>query len=646
MKKKKANGTSGNGTTSGAKARTPFVIVVEGSPPPGAEPILFPLSCRTRMCYERSEVFRPYGRSHPRDLLLYYAAHKNKEDESTDSDADVLVLGCGDLRDVARTVSEARSRDADHGIRFLLNDIRPEALARNLLILHAIVAGNIVEEALMRCIAQLWFSLLLDPNVCAFWEGQLLRPCNPWLKVNSTFLLARADGTVYYAVPNTTLPFESLDTAASMEVPNHQLVDEVWDWVGALRTAFGRGASPRNTITFAVGHALRLMEEFAADPSKRFNVVDTGGLQDTVGLLGLLSSPLVQSALSKFVSRYDLKVSSFECRVLLPKIVGFALACPPRELLGGQLVPLKSCTMLLIPAVVFWAPASGIMASREDPREARASWVLPVTDAAEHLDHFEVTLAIPPGQEQCALSLPSDENRFENGGAACLDVNDVPLTICLPSPVSVARVRVMRKQSKVVLILNRIMAPVHWTHGVLGMDPQIRRRKNHHRTALPIQLALEHVAAIRARDADAGSRMREAASTFIQMTQSLFALTSDPAVQLIELIGVEGLFAEFLIPNRVSLLPPAGPGLAPTPAIECYVVFNGDQNSLDLVRAQIPASAARTLDIRTQHYLTVREMAILWQAEVPATDPRFPPDVFKRLRPHLQQAVFMPFFPV
>ncbi|KAI9175734.1 hypothetical protein H9P43_006098 [Blastocladiella emersonii ATCC 22665] len=367
----------------------------------GAGPNVPPaLTCPSRICDEQSDVFRPYGTAHPRDLLMLQSIvseenrHLHIHHDGTQS---VLLLGCGDLRDLARTLQDTRAKGGIAEFRFLLNDIRPEVLARNLLILHAVsTSAALVDETLARHVAQLWFSLLLEPDTRAFWEDQMracldvdwtdspatsisvfddetlraVRHCwQSWLSVdwsvetllehrsryleshwdpavrdvtakllaqgyvernrarfgkhltrarasriectaerhatdhtfavdpasvsaavvNPTFLLARADGTVYYAVPNLALPFESLDVYVTTESPDSRLFDEVWDWATALRASFARDAKPRHKLSVAVGHAIGFMERLAADPQQRFDIVDTNNLQDSVGLLNLLS---------------------------------------------------------------------------------------------------------------------------------------------------------------------------------------------------------------------------------------------------------------------------------------------------------------------------------------------------------------------
>ncbi|KAI9184084.1 hypothetical protein H9P43_003137 [Blastocladiella emersonii ATCC 22665] len=296
-------------------------------------------------------------------------------------------------------MSDLLANDASTPVRFLLNDIRPEVLARNLLILHAVSEfydpDEHEDEPLATRVAQLWYSLVLDPDVRTFWEGQM-RKClvknwvNPsatlrvlnietqrairhcwqsWLNVdwsvetllekrtsfirshpdpavrdadpavtvkdymerakarlgdhltfsraarvaceaerfaisdayfvdpapraspvvNPTMLLVRVDGTAYYAVDPKLFPFESvdmyLDKSSSLQA---DLLAEIRRFLSVFTCSIGTNADPADTVSFAVGHAVTLMEELTADPSKRFNVVDTANLQDSVGMLSLL----------------------------------------------------------------------------------------------------------------------------------------------------------------------------------------------------------------------------------------------------------------------------------------------------------------------------------------------------------------------
>ncbi|KAI9159309.1 hypothetical protein H9P43_008649 [Blastocladiella emersonii ATCC 22665] len=138
--------------------------------PDAAIPAL--LTCRTPYRGARASSFRPYRNKPPRDLFLYH-------DSTSLPELKALVCACGDLAEVARTVCEAAAKGATATLSFTLNDWQPEILARNLLILHAPAftpPNDLDTDALARYVGQLWYSVVLDPDVRDFWDGQL-RAC-------------------------------------------------------------------------------------------------------------------------------------------------------------------------------------------------------------------------------------------------------------------------------------------------------------------------------------------------------------------------------------------------------------------------------------------------------------------------------------
>ncbi|KAI9159325.1 hypothetical protein H9P43_008665 [Blastocladiella emersonii ATCC 22665] len=139
-------------------------------PPAPSAPLM--LTCRTPYRGNRVDTYRPFRRLPPRDLFLYH-------DSCTRLVLKALVCGCGDLAEVARTVCEAAAKGAIATFSFTLNDQQPEVLARNFLILHAIantLPNELDTDTLARYVGQLWYSVVLDPNVRDFWNGQL-RAC-------------------------------------------------------------------------------------------------------------------------------------------------------------------------------------------------------------------------------------------------------------------------------------------------------------------------------------------------------------------------------------------------------------------------------------------------------------------------------------
>ncbi|KAI9175690.1 hypothetical protein H9P43_006054 [Blastocladiella emersonii ATCC 22665] len=122
---------------------------------------------------EETDPYLPYGRSFPRDLLMYHNPRESKH-------LGALVFQCGDLRDVAHTVGEAKRKYGTANLDFVLSDTHFEVLARNLLVLRAVslvkITDRITVTTLARHVGQLTYSLYLDPATRAFWAEQM-RAC-------------------------------------------------------------------------------------------------------------------------------------------------------------------------------------------------------------------------------------------------------------------------------------------------------------------------------------------------------------------------------------------------------------------------------------------------------------------------------------
>ncbi|KAI9151073.1 hypothetical protein H9P43_009688 [Blastocladiella emersonii ATCC 22665] len=119
---------------------------------------------------DASDPYYPYGQSYLRDLLLYHNPRLAKQ-------FDVLALQHANLRDVAHTIGEAKRKYGTADLNFVLTNTHPEALARDLLVLHAISTAEFANDRVpARFISQLYFSLLLDPEARAFWDAQM-RSC-------------------------------------------------------------------------------------------------------------------------------------------------------------------------------------------------------------------------------------------------------------------------------------------------------------------------------------------------------------------------------------------------------------------------------------------------------------------------------------
>ncbi|KAI9184573.1 hypothetical protein H9P43_003627 [Blastocladiella emersonii ATCC 22665] len=195
-KKGKANGTRRNGNANGKGAKSARSWL----PPLYDGKVRPPLSCLARIVDERADVYRPYRGVLPRNLLLYHDTVPKDDDD--EEELDVLVCGCGDLRDVMQSLIDAQSNDSHRPIHFLLNDIRPEVLARNLLILHALSELYKEEDdeyGLAALMGQLWYSSLLEPETRVFWDDQM-RQCLAKDWVNSSAQLRVLDDETQRAI--------------------------------------------------------------------------------------------------------------------------------------------------------------------------------------------------------------------------------------------------------------------------------------------------------------------------------------------------------------------------------------------------------------------------------------------------------------
>ncbi|KAI9151125.1 hypothetical protein H9P43_009740 [Blastocladiella emersonii ATCC 22665] len=199
MKQKKGRTSgktsSGTGAASGPARSPPAVLTTSGP---------------AFLVDDISDPYMPYGRDLPRDLLLHHNPREVKQ-------LDVLTLQCGTVRDVVYTVDEAKRKYGTADLNFVLSNSRPEVLARDMLLLHAISRGSVPE-----CfVGQLYFSFRFDLDAREFWNAQM-RSCLAvnWKHltdqddddkaddatriksvVNHTMLIVNPDGTVRYAMP-------------------------------------------------------------------------------------------------------------------------------------------------------------------------------------------------------------------------------------------------------------------------------------------------------------------------------------------------------------------------------------------------------------------------------------------------------------
>jgi hypothetical protein len=121
-------------------------------------PLLYPLTCLSEMLGTRARFLYCYGNSAPEDLCLYA--------QPTTDELSLLLLGCGDLRNVLYTISEAKRKGLNCQLSFTMNDWRPEILARNAIILFALY-----NEADLNAdhLSQFWYSLKMTREAYEFW---------------------------------------------------------------------------------------------------------------------------------------------------------------------------------------------------------------------------------------------------------------------------------------------------------------------------------------------------------------------------------------------------------------------------------------------------------------------------------------------
>ncbi|KAI9179240.1 hypothetical protein H9P43_005903 [Blastocladiella emersonii ATCC 22665] len=129
------------------------------------------LTCRARYPAERIAKFRPFRQTPPRDLTLH-------QDVTDTSILKLWISGVGDLSTVARTACDAEAKGATATVSIITNDIIPEILARNMLILNALASSGAAADTgrLASYVGQLWFSLTMQPDAREFWDAQM-RAC-------------------------------------------------------------------------------------------------------------------------------------------------------------------------------------------------------------------------------------------------------------------------------------------------------------------------------------------------------------------------------------------------------------------------------------------------------------------------------------
>ncbi|KAI9173028.1 hypothetical protein H9P43_007159 [Blastocladiella emersonii ATCC 22665] len=123
------------------------------------------LGCLVRLAGEDGNVpLDPFRSTYAGDVFLYHDASEPGRH------LDALLCGFHDLRAVAQTMADAQRKGSVAAMSFLLNDVRPEIVARSLLIMYALCFEPDVKLAFA---AQLWFSARLEPAAHEFWIKQM-----------------------------------------------------------------------------------------------------------------------------------------------------------------------------------------------------------------------------------------------------------------------------------------------------------------------------------------------------------------------------------------------------------------------------------------------------------------------------------------
>ncbi|KAI9155979.1 hypothetical protein H9P43_009089 [Blastocladiella emersonii ATCC 22665] len=259
-----------------------------------------PQTSATLLIADGLERFPPFRDSYAEDLFLYH--------DATIADRGLSALSCGfhDLRSVAFTLAEAERKRSRAAMSFVLNDLRPERIARALMVLHALNQSSLDRNTLDRFIGQLWFSELLEADALAFWITQM-RDCIDfdWLSSTSKVRvlndhtlkgirvcweqwLDRSEGpplsTERAAKARDGLMRSPLSDYPSLADDEEFDAGSDWDatTVGEVETR--RAAS----AVFMDSEEVVGRSKLAADPQQRFDIIDTSTLIDSCGLLNLV----------------------------------------------------------------------------------------------------------------------------------------------------------------------------------------------------------------------------------------------------------------------------------------------------------------------------------------------------------------------
>jgi hypothetical protein len=128
---------------------------------------------------ERYNFYYAFGNSSPENLFGQVAIHDNVNRSA-------LSLGAGDIRFLLYTLCEAHRSNCSAELNFVLNDWNSDIIARNIVILYALITKDVDSEMLV----QFWFSLKVTQEAYDYWMD-IVKLCLKvdWMdKTNGTYV--------------------------------------------------------------------------------------------------------------------------------------------------------------------------------------------------------------------------------------------------------------------------------------------------------------------------------------------------------------------------------------------------------------------------------------------------------------------------
>ena len=113
---------------------------------------------RAQVVFPRGQYSYAFGNTPAVGLAVYFRTSR------TDDSLQILLLGCGDVRNLFSTVSELSQRQHDMipaSLSFHLNDHDPSILARDAIILEFALSINPDSDLDVEFLWNLWYNLVL-----------------------------------------------------------------------------------------------------------------------------------------------------------------------------------------------------------------------------------------------------------------------------------------------------------------------------------------------------------------------------------------------------------------------------------------------------------------------------------------------------